>query len=176
MEIGFSPFPEYLNNPFFFTTIFFQLSISFTDIIANSLFQISCISFAELIILLQEKELKRLQDEAEKEERRREKEEAEMMKQLKRQQEEAEKDQRRREKEEAELKKQLAIQKQATIMERFLKSKKNNSPCQDDQSLKQAMPSDSSRKRDEEMFNAVTLPMDCALSLKDEINAAELLK
>lgn len=43
----------------------------------------------------------------------------------KRQQEEAEKEQKRREKEEAEMKKQLALQKQATLMDRFLHSKKD---------------------------------------------------
>ncbi|KAF8402385.1 hypothetical protein HHK36_013340 [Tetracentron sinense] len=124
----------------------------------------------------EEKELKRLQDEAEIEERRREKEESEMKKQLKRLQEEAEKDQRRREKEEAEIKKQLSIQKQATIMQRFLKSQKNNSTNLYDPSSTQAMPSDSPKKRDEEMRNAVTLSVDCALSMKDEMNTVDLRK
>ncbi|WOL17908.1 hypothetical protein Cni_G26701 [Canna indica] len=74
--------------------------------------------------LRSEKELKQVQEEAEREEKRREKEEAELKKQIKKQQEEAAREQRRREKEEAEVKKQLAIRKQASMMERFLKSKK----------------------------------------------------
>ncbi|XP_010258465.1 PREDICTED: chromatin assembly factor 1 subunit FAS1 isoform X2 [Nelumbo nucifera] len=122
-----------------------------------------------------EKELKRLQDEAEKEERRHEKEEAEMKKQLRRQQEEAEKDQRRQQRQEAELKKQLALQKQATIMERFLNSKKNTSPNQDQSSTK-VIVSDSLSKRDEVMPNAVTLSMDHALSLHEKMNADDLRK
>ena len=48
-----------------------------------------------------------MQEEAEKSQKRREREEAEMRKQLRKQQEEAERDQLRREKEEAELKKTL---------------------------------------------------------------------
>ena len=62
-----------------------------------------------------------MQQEAEKDVKHREKEEAELRKQLKRKQDEAEREQRRREKEEAELKKQRSVQKQASIMERFLK-------------------------------------------------------
>ncbi|XP_042520230.1 chromatin assembly factor 1 subunit FAS1 [Macadamia integrifolia] len=125
--------------------------------------------------LQSEKESKRLQDEAEKEERRREREEAEMKKQLKRQLEEAEKDQRRREKEEAELKKQLAMQKQASMMERFLKNKKNNSPSQDGKSSTKETAYDYSWKKDE-MLNSVALSMDNALSLKDGISTVELFK
>ncbi|XP_077225443.1 chromatin assembly factor-1 (FASCIATA1) (FAS1) [Tasmannia lanceolata] len=123
-----------------------------------------------------EKELKRMQDEAEKEERHREKEEAELNKQLKRQRVEAEKDQRRREKEEAEIKKQLAIKKQATLMERFLlKSKKDSSDIHDDRSSRKALASDSSGKN-EDMLNAITLSMDCALSHKDSSGTDDLLK
>ncbi|OVA05147.1 Chromatin assembly factor 1 subunit A [Macleaya cordata] len=126
--------------------------------------------------LQNEKELKRLQDEAEKEARRREKEEAETKKQLKRQQEEAEKEQRRREKEAADLKKQLAIQKQATIMERFLRSKKNNSSKQDDVSSMKSPTFDSSKERDENKLNVVTLSMDRALSSEDGIDTSDLWK
>ncbi|XP_043705397.1 chromatin assembly factor 1 subunit FAS1-like [Telopea speciosissima] len=132
-------------------------------------------AFPMYYILLVDKDFKWLQDEAEKEERCREREEAEMKNQLKRQQEEAEKNQRRREKEEAELKKQIAIQKQASMMERFLKSKKNNSRSQHEKSSTKATSSDSSRKNDE-IFNAVTLSMDTVLSLKDGMSTDELFK
>ncbi|GAB4839691.1 hypothetical protein Ancab_039405, partial [Ancistrocladus abbreviatus] len=63
-----------------------------------------------------EKELKQMQEHAEKDEKRCDKEESQMRKQLKWNQEEPERDQRCREKEEAELKKQCSIQKQASIM------------------------------------------------------------
>ena len=49
---------------------------------------------------------------------------SEKKKQIKKQVDEAEKDQRRREKAEAELKKKRSLQKQASIMERFLKRSK----------------------------------------------------
>lgn len=125
-----------------------------------------------------EKELKRLQEEAEKEDRRHEKEEAELKKQLKKQQEEAERDQRRREKEEAELKKQLAIRKQATIMERFLKSKKsNNSSDKSEQgsSSSKSQFSDSLCKK-EDMVNATTSSMDCTFSKQDNLTTEDLRK
>lgn len=117
-----------------------------------------------------------MQDEAEKDERRREREESEMQKQLKRQQEEAEKEQRRREKEEAELKKQRAIQKQASIMERFVKRNKNNSISQNDQSSIKATTSDSSPNQSEKMLESVTLMMDLALSSKVGIDREEIRK
>ncbi|XP_059628601.1 chromatin assembly factor 1 subunit FAS1 isoform X2 [Cornus florida] len=123
-----------------------------------------------------EKELKRLQDEAEKEEKRREKEESEMRKHLRRQQEEVEKDLRRREKEEAELKKQLALQKQASIMERFLKRSKNNSTSQNGQSSSKATTSNPSPNRSENMPESITMSMDYALALKNEINTEDIHK
>jgi chromatin assembly factor 1 subunit A len=92
------------------------------------------------------------------------------------QQEEAEKDQRRREKEEAELKKQLSIQKQASIMERFLKRSKTSPPCKNDQSSAKAITSDSSSKKCGNMPDAVTLSMDSALSSNDVINGDEIRK
>jgi len=76
------------------------------------------------------KQQKKQEEEALKEQKRREKEEAEMKKQQKKQQEEAEKEQKRLEKEAAQLKKQLAIQKQASMMERFFKSKKDSGKLQ----------------------------------------------
>ncbi|KAL6616531.1 hypothetical protein ACP70R_038801 [Stipagrostis hirtigluma subsp. patula] len=72
------------------------------------------------------KQQRKQEEEALKEQKRREKEEAEMKKLQKKQQEEAEKEQKRREKEAAQLKKQMAIQKQASMMERFFKSKKDS--------------------------------------------------
>ena len=67
-----------------------------------------------------------MQEEAKKEEKRREREESEAQKQLRKQQDEAEKERRRREKEDAEMKKRLAVQKQASIMERFLEKTKTS--------------------------------------------------
>ncbi|KAG8054355.1 hypothetical protein GUJ93_ZPchr0001g31949 [Zizania palustris] len=72
------------------------------------------------------KQQRKQEEEALKEQKHREKEEAEMRKQQKKQQEEADKEQKRSEKEAAQLKKQLAIQKQASMMERFFKNKKDS--------------------------------------------------
>lgn len=126
--------------------------------------------------LFQEKEQKRLQEEAEKDERRREREESELKRQLKRQQEEAEKEQRRKEKEEAELKRRVAMQKQASMMERFLKRSKSNSPCQNVQSLTKPTTSDSPSKKSKRMDEAVTQLMDCAPMLNDNITTIDILK
>ncbi|KAJ6726814.1 CHROMATIN ASSEMBLY FACTOR 1 SUBUNIT A CAF-1 SUBUNIT A [Salix purpurea] len=123
-----------------------------------------------------EKEQKRLQEEAEKDERRREREELELKRQLKRQQEEAEKEQRRKEKEEAELKRRVAMQKQASMMERFLKRSKSNSPCQNDQSLTKPTTSDSPSKKSKRMDEAVTQLMDCAPMLNENITTIDILK
>lgn len=122
---------------------------------------------------MQEKEKKRLQQEAERDEKRREKEESEMRKQLKRKQEEAEREQRRKEKEEAELKKQLAIQKQASIMERFLKKSRTAVTSQSEESPKAAtfksLPSGST-------LEPVSLQMDTALQHQEEIDVDEIRK
>lgn len=83
--------------------------------------------------LQQEKEKERLEKEASK---RSQKEAIRQEKELRRQQEEVEKELKRKEKEAADLKKQAAVQKQATIMDRFLQSKKDQadsvSSLQDD--------------------------------------------
>ncbi|KAH9290008.1 hypothetical protein KI387_034125 [Taxus chinensis] len=86
---------------------------------------------------MSEMEQKRLDRELRKGKIQQEKEQARVQreallheKEMKRQQEEAEKEQKRREKEDAEMKKQLAIQKQATIMDRFLHSKKESTRTQ----------------------------------------------
>ncbi|KAI3896578.1 hypothetical protein MKX03_023153 [Papaver bracteatum] len=123
-----------------------------------------------------EKESKRLQEEAEKEAKRLEKEEAEMKKQIKRQQEEAEKEQRKREKEAADLKKQLALKKQATMMERFLKSKNDNSSPQDGSPSMKSPAVDTSVKREKHNLNAATSLMDSALSSSSGIDAVDLWK
>lgn len=110
------------------------------------------------------KQLKKQQEEAEKDQRRREKEEAELRKHLKKQQEEAEKEHRRREKEEAEMKKQSALQKQATIMERFLKSTKSNTtPASDKMLSTEALVPNPSCKH-EDTIKTTTSLMDHAFS------------
>ncbi|KAF2292021.1 hypothetical protein GH714_000198 [Hevea brasiliensis] len=123
-----------------------------------------------------EKEQKRLQEEADKDEKRREKEESEMRRHLRKQQEEAEKEQRRREKEEAELKKRIAIQKQASIMERFIKRSKSNSPCQNDEALTKMPAPDLKSKHSEKMPGAVTVAMDHTLSSNDNLRFNDIRK
>ncbi|KAH7685087.1 Chromatin assembly factor 1 subunit A protein [Dioscorea alata] len=124
-----------------------------------------------------EKEFKRLKEESEKVERRREKEEADLKRQLKRQQEEAERDQKRRQKEETESKKQLSIQKQATIMERFLKSKKNDSKGDNTEKVMSTtnMMAGSSVKS-ENFVNATTSTMDATLSQQDCLSLEEIFR
>ncbi|XP_062105149.1 chromatin assembly factor 1 subunit FAS1 isoform X2 [Humulus lupulus] len=126
--------------------------------------------------LQSEKEQKRLQEEAEKDEKRREREELEMKKQLRKQQEEAEKDQRRREREEAELKKQLSIQKQASIMERFLKKSKTSPLQAEKSSPKISTTVVTLSERSEKVPEAVTQLMDCTLSLREDVNIADICK
>lgn len=124
---------------------------------------------------LQEKELKRLQDEAEKERRRREKEENEMQKKLKKQQEEEERCQRRKEKENNELRNQLAVQKQASLMERFLKRNKTNSVSQNESLMHRETEFVSS-----ETFHGtcktVTHAMDSVLAQIGDIQAEDIWK
>ncbi|PIA29636.1 hypothetical protein AQUCO_05800036v1 [Aquilegia coerulea] len=117
-----------------------------------------------------EKEKRRLQDEAEKEEKVGD---AEKKKINKRQQEG---DQRRREKEEAQLKEQLSLKKQASLMERFFKKKTTNSGHQDDISSSKDMISDSPGKGDIKIGNAVTLSMDATFSLKDDMDSCDLYR
>lgn len=114
---------------------------------------------------MQEKELKRLQEEAATEEKRLEKERAELKKQLKKQEMQAKKDQQRHEKEATELKKQLEIQKQATIMERFLKRTKVNHSF-DLASSQEALISEATCKG-ETMVNSTSSLMDHALLLHE---------
>lgn len=132
------------------------------------------VSISELTTPLQEKERKRLHDEAEKEERRREKEECDMQKQLRRQQEEAEKDKKRKAKEEAELKKQLALQKQASLMEQFLK--RNKTTSQHGNSLNKATTSMSSTDMIERKPETVTADMDSVLVENVGIEAEAIWK
>ncbi|XP_015572224.1 chromatin assembly factor 1 subunit FAS1 isoform X2 [Ricinus communis] len=123
-----------------------------------------------------EKEHKRLQEETEKDEKRREREESETRRQIRKQQEEAEKEQRRKEREEAELKRKNAIKKQASIMERFLKRSKSNSPCPNDETSTKATTSDSVSKQRLKIPEAVTLAMDFTLSSNDDIGIDNIWK
>lgn len=113
------------------------------------------------------KRQRRQEEESLKEQKRREKEEAEMRKQQKRQQEEAEKEQKRLDKEAAQLKKQLTIQKQASLMERFLRSKK------DGEKLDKSGEKDSGARNVDpcttslEMVSAATSLIDSSFSLKE---------
>lgn len=115
-----------------------------------------------------------MQEEAERDERRREKEEAEIRKQIRKQQEEADKEQRRREKEEAEMKKKHALQKQASMMERFLKRSKILTLCQNDESSPRAITSVLLSKNSEQLPEAVTKLVDSALSSNNEINIDDI--
>ncbi|KAJ7973649.1 Chromatin assembly factor 1 subunit FAS1 [Quillaja saponaria] len=119
-----------------------------------------------------EKHMKLLQGKVEKDETHNEKEVSEMRKQ----QEEAEKNQRRREKEAAEMKKKLSLQKQVSMMERFLKRSKTSPSCHHDQLSTKADMSDSSIKKSENVSEAVTLSMDCALASSNEINSENIWK
>ncbi|KAG6516883.1 hypothetical protein ZIOFF_020256 [Zingiber officinale] len=122
---------------------------------------------------LQEKELKRMQEEAERERKRHEKEQIELKKQIKKQQEEAAREQRRREKEEAELKKQRAVQKQASMMELFLKSKSSHNSDIPDGKSPMIKPS-TEIASNEEMLNAVTSSMDVALHQQHNMTIEDL--
>ncbi|CAM0911574.1 unnamed protein product [Alopecurus aequalis] len=112
------------------------------------------------------KQQKRQEEEALKEQNRREKEEAELRKQQKRQQEEAEKEQKRLEKEAAQLKKQLAIQKQASLMQRFFKSKDSvkHDKSGEDNSAACSVDLCTTNK---EMVSAATSIIDSSFSLKE---------
>lgn len=136
--------------------------------------------FCFLVLLLrtveifQEKEQKRLQEESEKVEKRREKEESEIRKLQRKQLEDAEKEQRRREKEEAKLKDQLSIKKQASIMDRFLKRTKPSPAGQNDQLPTKGTVSCSTSKKDENLPVAVTHSMDHTLSSNDKFSAEDI--
>lgn len=117
-----------------------------------------------------------MREEAEKEERRREKEEIERQKQLKRQQEEAQKLQRRREKEEAESRKRLVLQKQASLMDRFLNRTRTSSSLQNDSTENEATTSRSSSNMDERNAKSVTVAMDTILAQNDDILVEDIWK
>eukprot|EP01018_Ginkgo_biloba_P022362 Gb_14629 [translate_table: standard] len=107
-----------------------------------------------------DRELKREKIQQEKEQARAQKEAIIHEKELKRQQDEAEKEQRRREKEEAEMKKQLAIQKQATIMDRFLHSKRDTANTPQSGGTGVTVPMQISLVENAQMCSAVTMLMD----------------
>lgn len=118
-----------------------------------------------------------MQEESERQEKRREKEEAELKKQIKKQQEEAAREQRRREKEEAERKKQLAMQKQASMMECFLRSKKSsNSSDNSDRLSPMKSQSVGTASKNEGITNAVTSSMDCAFSQQYSVSMEDLCR
>lgn len=112
------------------------------------------------------KRQKRQEEEALKEQKRREKEEAETRKQQKKQQEEAEKEQKRLEKEAAQLKKQLALQKQASLMQRFFKSKDSEKHDKPEENNTGACSVDQCTAN-KEMVSAATSIIDSSFSLKE---------
>lgn len=115
-----------------------------------------------------------MQEEAEKEAKRQEKEESEMKKLLKKQQEDAEKEQKRREKEEAELKKQISMKKQASMMERFLsKAKKENKTEHSENGLLKEERDDTTQKL-EAVIGAVTCSMDSVFSKGEDLSLDEM--
>ncbi|XP_051205182.1 chromatin assembly factor 1 subunit FSM [Lolium perenne] len=112
------------------------------------------------------KRQKKQEEEALKEQKRREKEEAELRKQQKRQQEEAEKEQKRLEKEAAQLKKQQALQKQASLMQRFFKSKDGEKQDQSGENNTGACSVDQCTTT-KELVSAATSIIDSSFSLKE---------
>eukprot|EP01018_Ginkgo_biloba_P037348 Gb_13173 [translate_table: standard] len=107
-----------------------------------------------------DRELKREKVQQEREQARAYKEAFIQEKELKRQQEEAEKEQKRREKEEAEMKKQIAIQKQATIMDRFLNSKRDNPSTHRSEGTVVKGNAQNVLNKNEQIVSAVTKMMD----------------
>ncbi|KAM0905940.1 hypothetical protein ACQ4PT_016962 [Festuca glaucescens] len=112
------------------------------------------------------KRQKKQEEEALKEQKRREKEEAELRKQQKRQQEEAEKEQKRLEKEAAQLKKQQALQKQASLMQRFFKSKDSEKQDKSGENNTGACSVDQCTTN-KELVSAATSIIDSSFSLKE---------
>ena len=121
------------------------------------------------INIIQERETKRRQIEAEKEEKRREREELELQKKLRRAKEEAEREQKSREKEEIEAKKLLSVRKQATIMQRFLKIKKSN------ETENRVNDHACSSLTDEHLDTTISL-MDSKLSQENDVSVEDLQK
>lgn len=126
------------------------------------------------LVLSQDKELKKRHEETKGGENGSDNVESGMRKQL-RKQEVAERDQRRREKEEAKLKNQLSMQKQASVMERFLKRSKM-SPCPAEQSTVRTESNNLPMQEKIRVEGAVTLTMDSILSSHGEINLNDLWK
>ncbi|KAK7394636.1 hypothetical protein VNO78_15169 [Psophocarpus tetragonolobus] len=121
--------------------------------------------------LLNESNLKLSQEEARNDEKS-----CEKKKQHKKQVDEAEKDQRRREKAEAELKKKRSLQKQASIMERFLKRSKINPPSQNDKVSIKSTASDLSSSKSESLFESATVSMDCTLASSSNVTLDDIRK
>uniref|UniRef100_J3L6P6 Chromatin assembly factor 1 subunit FSM n=1 Tax=Oryza brachyantha TaxID=4533 RepID=J3L6P6_ORYBR len=120
------------------------------------------------------KQHKRQEDEALKEQKRREKEEAESRKQQKKSQEEVEKEQKRREKEAVQLKKQLAIQKQASMMERFFKNKKDTEKLDKSGGKDLAVQTIDPCTTNKEVVSLVTSRIDSSFSQKENWSLEDL--
>ncbi|KAK7340397.1 hypothetical protein VNO77_21099 [Canavalia gladiata] len=121
--------------------------------------------------LLNESDIKLSQDEVRNDEKCNEK-----RKQQKKHVEETEKDQRRREKEEAALKNKRCLQKQASLMERFLKRSKTNPSSQDDKVSTKSTAFDSSSSKSESMSESATLSMDCTLASSRDVTLEDIRK
>ncbi|KAK7243201.1 hypothetical protein RIF29_37990 [Crotalaria pallida] len=94
----------------------------------------------------------------------------------KKQPEGAEKVQRRREKEEAELRKKRSLQKQASIMERFLKRSKPNPSIQNDKVSTEPIASDSLCSKGECVPASATMSMDCTLASSTDVTLEDIRK
>lgn len=104
-------------------------------------------------------------------------EKCEQRKPQKKQVDEAEKDQRRREKEEAEFKKKRSLQKQVSIMERFLKKSKPNPPVENDKISTEPTASDApSSKIETVSTKSATLSMDNVLASNSDVSLEDLRK
>ncbi|TKY65326.1 Chromatin assembly factor 1 subunit FAS1 [Spatholobus suberectus] len=121
--------------------------------------------------LLNESDLKLSQDEARNDEKC-----CEKKKQQKKQVDDAEKDQRRREKAEAELKRKRSLQKQASIMERFLKRSKINPSSQNEKVSTKSTASDSTSSKSESLFESATISMDCTLASSSDVTLEDICK
>uniref|UniRef100_A0A1D1XWI5 Chromatin assembly factor 1 subunit A n=1 Tax=Anthurium amnicola TaxID=1678845 RepID=A0A1D1XWI5_9ARAE len=122
-----------------------------------------------------EKNKRNIEMEMKKHDRELQKEKSQSKKELKLRQIEAEKEERRREKEQAEAKEKLSIQKQASLMERFLKSKKSNNIGTVDKLSEQPLVSDVSKKNFDIMGPTIA-SMDSAIFQQDSMNTEDLWK
>ncbi|KAF8393777.1 hypothetical protein HHK36_019975 [Tetracentron sinense] len=142
---------------------------------------------ADIRSLVEKMVQKNATDMAEKEVKLKEKE---LIKELEKNKRECEKEKKRLDRE-LQKEKLQSVQRSAAVREeagivvavkgmgwRMIRQlrKRNNSTTRHDQSSAQATASDSPNKSSEEMHNAVTFSMDCALSMKDGLETDELRK